>query len=65
MQSHLLLLVISDVLVRRQAKGPRKNNFVELAPRFASDLVAPIEQNRRNSSDYFEASAIEKRPKMA
>ena len=31
-------------------KGLRKNNFAELAPRFGSDLAAPIEQNHRNSS---------------
>ena len=32
------------------AKGSRKNKFAELAPGFGSDLVAPIEQNHRNSS---------------
>ena len=32
------------------SKGLRKNNFAELAPRFGSDLAAPIEQNHRNSS---------------
>jgi hypothetical protein len=32
------------------AKGPRKNKFAELAPRFGPDLVDPIEQNRSNGS---------------
>jgi hypothetical protein len=31
-------------------KGLRKNNFTELAPKFRSDLAAPIEQIHRNSS---------------
>lgn len=30
-------------------KGLRKNNIVELALRFWSDLADPIEQNHRNS----------------
>ena len=30
-------------------KGPRKNNFGELAPRFAGDPRGPIERNRRRS----------------
>jgi hypothetical protein len=32
------------------AKGLRKNHFTELAPRFWSDLAAPIEQIHRDSS---------------
>ena len=31
-------------------KGSRKNKFTDLAPGFRLDLVAPIEQNHRNSS---------------
>ena len=31
------------------SKGLRKSNFTELAPKFRLDLVAPIEQNHRNS----------------
>ena len=31
------------------AKGLRKNHFTELAPRFWSDLAAPIEQIHRDS----------------
>jgi hypothetical protein len=30
------------------AKGLRKNHFTELAPKFRSDLAAPIEQIQRN-----------------
>jgi hypothetical protein len=31
-----------------RAKGLRKNNFAELAPKFRSDLAAPIGQTHRN-----------------
>jgi len=31
-----------------RTKGLRKNNFAELAPKFKSDLAAPIEQIHRN-----------------
>jgi hypothetical protein len=33
-------------------KGPRRNNFTELAPRSGSDLIDPIEQNRSNSTHH-------------
>jgi len=35
--------------IHMASKGSRKNKFAELALRFGSDLVDPIEQNRRNS----------------
>jgi len=40
----------------------RKNNFAELAPKFRSDLAAPIEQIRRNPD--FEDFEIEAQAKM-
>jgi len=50
---------------RLSHKGSRKNNFREFAPRFASDLAATIERNRKLELRYGEDFAIEERPKMA
>jgi len=45
----------------------RKNNFTELAPRFRSDLAAPIERIHRNSpakAEIFEEFVIEAQTKV-
>ncbi|MBI5193878.1 MAG: hypothetical protein HZA08_10620 [Nitrospirae bacterium] len=42
-----------------------KNKCNDIALRFGSELVVPIEQNRRRSNNYVEDFAIEARPKMA
>jgi len=41
--------VTLDNEVSPTAKGSRKNNFIEWALGFGSDLADPIEQNRRHS----------------
>jgi len=48
-----------------QAKGLRKNNFTELAPKFRSDLAAPIEQIHRNSSTISRILRLRRRQRWA
>jgi hypothetical protein len=48
-----------------RVKGSEINKSLGFAPRFRSDLVDPIEQNRRRSLSCVEDFAIENRPREA